>query len=343
MARGRLPAHRHADGQPAARPVQPAQGGPPPAGEQLLQLRQALLRRLRQRLRARHQRRLERRGAGDDRLRRDAAPHEVRGARPPAEDALVAAGRGGRQARSGSEEARALDYLERNPARSGRRGRTFLGMLNQARHALAVAKVPRPLEFVTDCVEPARRSSCSRRTPQSSRRCADARRRCVTLTGTTTPTAARDGGGRRFQNDDRAGLRSATSTPPASASPDRRHPRRVQRPRLGAGQPLAGRGPHLPHRPDSSRRSSPTSSPRARSTTSSPRCSSRRRARSACSRTRPPTGRRCSTRSSSRHSAARRLVPPRRVASRATEASASSATSSTCSRGCRLDHFGLGR
>ena len=31
---------------------------------------------------------------------------------------------------------------------------------------------------------------------------------------------------------------------------DRRHPRRVQRPRLGARQPLAGRGPHPPHRPD---------------------------------------------------------------------------------------------
>ena len=35
-ARRRLPADRHADGQPAARPVQPAQGRAPPAGHELL-------------------------------------------------------------------------------------------------------------------------------------------------------------------------------------------------------------------------------------------------------------------------------------------------------------------
>ena len=40
-------------------------------------------------------------------------------------------------------EQRALDYLAANPARSGATWVTFLGMLNKARHALAVAKAPR--------------------------------------------------------------------------------------------------------------------------------------------------------------------------------------------------------
>ena len=38
-SRSRLPPHRHPDDQPAPRPLQPAQGGGPPARAQLLQLR----------------------------------------------------------------------------------------------------------------------------------------------------------------------------------------------------------------------------------------------------------------------------------------------------------------
>ena len=41
-----------------------------------------------------------------------------------------------------AQEARALDYLAQQPGAAGPTWVTFLGMLNQARHALAVAKAP---------------------------------------------------------------------------------------------------------------------------------------------------------------------------------------------------------
>ena len=92
-ARGRVPPDGHADVESTARPVQPAEGGPPPPGDQLLQLRQAVLRGLRQRLRAGHQRRVEPRRAGRDHLRGVAATDQGRGARSPAEAQNLAAGR----------------------------------------------------------------------------------------------------------------------------------------------------------------------------------------------------------------------------------------------------------
>jgi SWI/SNF-related matrix-associated actin-dependent regulator 1 of chromatin subfamily A len=53
----------------------------------------------------------------------------------------------------GQLEARALDYLNANPARSGPTWITFLGMLNRARHELAVAKTPATLEAVRERLE----------------------------------------------------------------------------------------------------------------------------------------------------------------------------------------------
>ena len=97
-----LSAHRHAHGQPPARPVQPAQGRPPPAGQQLLRLRQALLRRLRQRLRPGRQRRLQPGGAGAAGRRRHVAPHQGRGPRPAREGPHLAARRGRRRTGPGA-------------------------------------------------------------------------------------------------------------------------------------------------------------------------------------------------------------------------------------------------
>jgi SWI/SNF-related matrix-associated actin-dependent regulator of chromatin subfamily A-like protein 1 len=53
----------------------------------------------------------------------------------------------------GQLEARALDYLDANPARSGPTWITFLGMLNRARHELAIAKVSATIEAVRERVE----------------------------------------------------------------------------------------------------------------------------------------------------------------------------------------------
>ena len=51
------------------------------------------------------------------------------------------------------DEARALDYLARNPATGGSTWATFLGILNHARHTLAVAKAPATLEAVRERVD----------------------------------------------------------------------------------------------------------------------------------------------------------------------------------------------
>ena len=53
----------------------------------------------------------------------------------------------------GSLEARALDYLAEHPARAGKTWATFLGMLNKARHAVAVAKAPATVEAIRERLE----------------------------------------------------------------------------------------------------------------------------------------------------------------------------------------------
>lgn len=50
-------------------------------------------------------------------------------------------------------EGRALDYLAKNPSRSGPTWISFLGLLNRARHALALAKVPATIEAIRERVE----------------------------------------------------------------------------------------------------------------------------------------------------------------------------------------------
>ena len=248
-----LPADRHADGQPPARPVQPAQSGPASAGDELLRLRQALLRSVRQRLRPRLERRVEPRRARHDPVGRDAAAHQVRGARPAGEGALVGSRRGPDRPRPWRRDSVPSTTSPRNPARSGATWVTFLGMLNKARHALAVAKAPATADFVTDCVEAGQKvvvfTSYTAVVETLRERFGDA---CVTLTG-ADDADGRDAAVDRFQTDDT--VRVFVGNLHAAGRrhhPDRRHPRRVQRPRLGARQPLAGRGPDPPHRPERS-------------------------------------------------------------------------------------------
>ncbi|MFM2182396.1 MAG: hypothetical protein RJB61_690 [Actinomycetota bacterium] len=50
-------------------------------------------------------------------------------------------------------ETRALDYLSANPAREGSTWITFLGLINKARHELALVKARATADFVTDLVE----------------------------------------------------------------------------------------------------------------------------------------------------------------------------------------------
>lgn len=52
-----------------------------------------------------------------------------------------------------SDERRALDYLAANPAREGATWFTFLGLMNKARHTLALAKATPTADHVTDIVE----------------------------------------------------------------------------------------------------------------------------------------------------------------------------------------------
>jgi SWI/SNF-related matrix-associated actin-dependent regulator 1 of chromatin subfamily A len=56
-------------------------------------------------------------------------------------------------ARSRTLEDRALEYLAANPARSGETWITFLGLLNKARHELAIRKAVTTRDFVGDLVE----------------------------------------------------------------------------------------------------------------------------------------------------------------------------------------------
>jgi hypothetical protein len=53
----------------------------------------------------------------------------------------------------GTLEARALDYLNEHPARSGPTWVQFLGLLNRARHELALAKIPATIAAIRERVE----------------------------------------------------------------------------------------------------------------------------------------------------------------------------------------------
>lgn len=104
--------------------------------------------------------------------------------------------------RVGSLEQRALDYLRKNPSRSGPTWGTYLAKLNEARHALAVLKATATADFVGDCVEAGQKvvvfSSYHGAIDVLKERFGDT---AVSLTGEHT-MKQRDAAVQRFQNDD---------------------------------------------------------------------------------------------------------------------------------------------
>ncbi|MFZ9628618.1 MAG: SNF2-related protein [Ilumatobacteraceae bacterium] len=100
-----------------------------------------------------------------------------------------------------SIEARALDFLAANPAREGASWITFLGMLNKARHELAMLKATPTADFVGDLVEAEQKvvvfTSYTGVVDALMERFGD---KAVSLTG-STPTTQRQAVVDRFQND----------------------------------------------------------------------------------------------------------------------------------------------
>lgn len=105
-------------------------------------------------------------------------------------------------ARVNSAERRALDYLAGHPARSGPTWVTFLGLLNKARHALAVTKARATADFVSDCIDAGQKvvvfTSYTGVVDTLLERFGDA---AVSLTGDDS-AQAREDAVQRFQNDD---------------------------------------------------------------------------------------------------------------------------------------------
>ena len=101
-----------------------------------------------------------------------------------------------------SVEKRAIDYLARNPARSGSTWITFLGLLNRARHDLAVTKARATADFVGDCVEAGQKvvvfTAYNGAVDLFRERFAG---RCVSLTGSDSAEARQDAVD-TFQRDD---------------------------------------------------------------------------------------------------------------------------------------------
>ena len=99
-------------------------------------------------------------------------------------------------------EQRALDYLKDNPARSGPTWVQFLGLLNRARHDLALVKALATADFVTDCVDAGQKmvvfTSYTGVVDVIRERFGD---RCVTLTGKDS-AKRRDKVVRTFQTDE---------------------------------------------------------------------------------------------------------------------------------------------
>jgi SWI/SNF-related matrix-associated actin-dependent regulator of chromatin subfamily A-like protein 1 len=101
------------------------------------------------------------------------------------------------------DEARALDFLAKNPQPDGPSWGTFLGVLNHARHTLALAKVDATLECVRDRVEAGEKvvvfSSYSGVVERLTEELGDA---AVSITG-STPSDERLGIADRFGSDPR--------------------------------------------------------------------------------------------------------------------------------------------
>ena len=215
-----------------------------PLATSFYRLRPALLRGVRQRLRPRLERRVEPRRARHDPVRGDAAPHQVRSARPAREGALVGSRRG--PDRPGPRRRTTGPRLPRRPpgALAAPRGsRSSACSTRPATPSPSPRRRPPPTSSPTASTT-ARRSSCSRSytavVETIRERFGDA---CVTLTG-ADDAVGRDRCRRSIPDRRRGpGVRRQPPRRRGRDHPDRRHPRRVQRPRLGARQPLAGRGP----------------------------------------------------------------------------------------------------
>ncbi len=164
-------------------------------------------------------RRIECRGAREGRLRRDAAPGEVRGARPAAEDADLAAGRGGREAvpAAGGPGARVLrgasragrpDLGDASSACSRRRGRRSRWR-----------RSPHTLEAVRERVEAGEKVVVfSSFTEPIEKLKAELGDTAVVITGKTTQKKRADGRGGVPERRPTSASCSATSRRPASGS-----------------------------------------------------------------------------------------------------------------------------
>ena len=165
---GRLPAHRDADDEPAPRPLQPPARRAPPAGRSFYSYAKRYCAAFDNGYG------LDSRGASNvEELAKIVSGVMLRRAKtealdlPPKTRTWQPVEVDGKRFRQ--QEARALAFYEAHPDRSGPDWARFLGLLTQARQGLAVAKVGHTLEAVRERLDPARRSSSSRRSPSRSR------------------------------------------------------------------------------------------------------------------------------------------------------------------------------
>ena len=331
---GRLPAHRHADDQPAARPVQPAQGGAPPAGRSFYSYAKRYCAAFDNGYG------LDTRGASNVEelativsgvmLRRTKSealdlPPKTRTWLPVEVDGQAVPAAGGARARllRGATRRERADLGARSSAAQRRPG-TRLAVAKVAAHARGR---PRPRR------RRARRSSCSRRTPADRDAEGGARRRGRRASRATTTQKQRAQAEAAFQTDDASASSSATSTPPASASPS--PPARTSSSTTSTGCPATTGRPRTASTASARLEAGLRHLPRRREHA--------RRLRRRAARAEGPHDRRARGRGRRPRDAARpgrRVGAPRRDAARARpasragqrRASASSATSSTCSR-----------
>jgi hypothetical protein len=153
--------------------------------------------------------------------------------------ALARAAGGARRARAGRGRAGAAPGQDR--AR-------LLADLTKARLAIARAKAATTIEFVEGAVAQGEKVIVFSAFDEPVQKvAAHFGAQAVLLTG-ATPAAKRQALVDRFQQDEGVRVFVANLVAGGVGLTSRRAPRGVQRPRLGAGEPLAGRGPRVPHR-----------------------------------------------------------------------------------------------
>ena len=151
----------------------------------------------------------------------------------------------------------------------------LLGAADEARQTLAAREGRATIDFVTGAVEQGEKVIVFSCFEEPMQKLADGVRR---VRGRADRARRRRDKRQalvdRFQQDDSVRVFLANIIAGGiGLEPDRRDAGRVQRSRLGAGQPLAGRGPRLPHRPDAHGQRHLPGRPPTRSTTSSRPCS----------------------------------------------------------------------